>query len=358
MLPFHPNVPVHCSSGRNLADHHCIPECPGGYHPTPYGMEDEVCLSASNQPVSIYDLAGRQISPDNGTTVYLVIPTVPMTKTLITEADSFNLHVWLPVSQSALDKLATGSPYARWTLPRITTEVAALGDNVSTSNILKINPSSVDVRFASPYPLCCRYDNRTIQIGVDIGISCEGVTERLTSIDYANQIAIFSRTQSSPPAGGCPICLSGDTLIDTPNGQVNVKELVVGASIWTVDMSGNRVATVILNVSRTQVQTTHEMVHLVLEDGRQLYVSPGHPTADGRRIGDLKVGDFLDGSRVVTAELVPYDYPYTYDLLPSGDTGFYWANGILVGSTLSKLEGQTHDVKPEALAPVLKEFFQ
>src|SRR3989442_783087 len=30
--------------------------------------------------------------------------------------------------------------------------------------------------------------------------------------------------------------------------------------------------------------------------------------------------------------------PYTYDLLPSGDTGFYWANGILVGSTLAPFQ--------------------
>ena len=26
----------------------------------------------------------------------------------------------------------------------------------------------------------------------------------------------------------------------------------------------------------------------------------------------------------------------TYDVLPSGETGFYWANGVLLGSTLWK----------------------
>jgi hypothetical protein len=34
-------------------------------------------------------------------------------------------------------------------------------------------------------------------------------------------------------------------------------------------------------------------------------------------------------------ELFPYDHPATYDLLPSGATGFYWADGILIGSTLA-----------------------
>jgi len=78
----------------------------------------------------------------------------------------------------------------------------------------------------------------------------------------------------------------------------------------------------------------HVMVHLILKDGRELYASPGHPTTDGRTLGQLKVGDSLDGSVVMVAQLVPYNQSYTYDLLPAGDTGFYWADGILIASTL------------------------
>jgi hypothetical protein len=33
-------------------------------------------------------------------------------------------------------------------------------------------------------------------------------------------------------------------------------------------------------------------------------------------------------------ERLPYRGGATYDLLSSGDTGFYWANGILMGSSL------------------------
>lgn len=36
----------------------------------------------------------------------------------------------------------------------------------------------------------------------------------------------------------------------------------------------------------------------------------------------------------MVTELVSYSNGYTYDVLPSGDTGLYWANGILIGSTL------------------------
>jgi len=37
---------------------------------------------------------------------------------------------------------------------------------------------------------------------------------------------------------------------------------------------------------------------------------------------------------VVRADLVPYAGSATYDLLPAGPTTTYWANGILLASTL------------------------
>jgi hypothetical protein len=81
----------------------------------------------------------------------------------------------------------------------------------------------------------------------------------------------------------------------------------------------------------------HRMVHLVLADGRELLVSPGHRTADGRQAGNLSVGDQLDGSTITAWELVPYAGGRTYDLLPAGATGLYWANEILMASTLRQL---------------------
>jgi len=132
----------------------------------------------------------------------------------------------------------------------------------------------------------------------------------------------------------CPICLAGNTLIDTPSGLIPVKDLRTGRAVWTMDKTGRRVYGVITKTSRVSVPPTHQMVHLVLNDGRELFVSPGHPTIDGRAIGDLRPGDLYDGVFVINTERVPYDESATYDILPSGDTGFYWANGILIGSTL------------------------
>jgi hypothetical protein len=73
-----------------------------------------------------------------------------------------------------------------------------------------------------------------------------------------------------------------------------------------------------------------------LDDGRELWVSAGHPLGDGRIVGQLQPGDVLDGAVVLSAERVAYRGGATYDLLPAGETGFYWANGILMGSTMSR----------------------
>jgi hypothetical protein len=60
------------------------------------------------------------------------------------------------------------------------------------------------------------------------------------------------------------------------------------------------------------------------------------PLADGRLVGHLRAGDEVDGSSVVSAELVAYSGGATFDLLPAGKTGAYWANGVLIASTLSR----------------------
>jgi hypothetical protein len=133
----------------------------------------------------------------------------------------------------------------------------------------------------------------------------------------------------------CPICLAAGTLIDTPHGAVAVEYLQIGEHVWTMNRVGERVSVTIVKTSSVPIPAGYEVVHVLLDDGRQLWASPGHPTNEGRMLADIKVGELLDGSHVILAERVPYT-GITYDLLPSGDTGFYWANGILMGSTLTQ----------------------
>jgi hypothetical protein len=106
-------------------------------------------------------------------------------------------------------------------------------------------------------------------------------------------------------------------------------------AVWTTDRAGQRTVGRVVAVGSTPVPTTHRVVHLVLSDGRTVDVSPGHRLPDGRRLGDLRPGDPVDGATVVSAALEAYDGGATFDLLPSGPTGTYWANGIRLASTLA-----------------------
>lgn len=105
--------------------------------------------------------------------------------------------------------------------------------------------------------------------------------------------------------------------------------------VFTLDARGNRIAAPIVRTSRTRVPESHAMSRVMLADGRSIVASPGHPTcASAVAIGDLRAGAVVDGARVRTSERVPYTEQETFDLLPEGATGCYWADGVLLGSTL------------------------
>ena len=67
------------------------------------------------------------------------------------------------------------------------------------------------------------------------------------------------------------------------------------------------------------------------QDGRQMK----HNLLNGRAIGNYQVSDAMDGALVIAMEHVTYNGGAIYDLLPTGSTGLYWANGILLKSTLT-----------------------
>src|SRR6478736_1529267 len=133
--------------------------------------------------------------------------------------------------------------------------------------------------------------------------------------------------------GMCPICASPETPIATPDGERSIASLRVGDLVYSVDRDAIAVVP-LLKVEHTSV-ARHRVVRVVLEDGRVLEISPGHPTADGRTFGDLLAGSKLDTAHsVLSAELVPYTYDATFDILPASSTGTYFAAGALIGSTL------------------------
>ena len=132
-----------------------------------------------------------------------------------------------------------------------------------------------------------------------------------------------------PPGCPVPICLSPDTRIKTTGVEKRIADIMVGDLIITDTGKSAKVK----KIGSTKVKD-HNILHVKLNDATVLEISPGHPTADGRKFKNLKTGDLLDGRVVVEVKTMPYKYSHTYDILPDSETGHYYANGILIGSTL------------------------
>ncbi|EKD32941.1 MAG: hypothetical protein ACD_76C00109G0004 [uncultured bacterium] len=132
----------------------------------------------------------------------------------------------------------------------------------------------------------------------------------------------------------CPICLASNTNISTPDGKANIKDIKVGMSVWSVNAVGEQVASKVIYISHSDAPKTHKVVHMILSDSREVWVSQNHPTANGLLVGDLRFGDKYDGATIRSVNIESYWDNKTYDLLSDSETGFYWANDILLGSTL------------------------
>lgn len=165
----------------------------------------------------------------------------------------------------------------------------------------------------------------TLRVGEGQGYRITGTITPSGTITVVKQETSFNT---------CPICLAKGTRIDTPSGPVPVEELSRGMAVWSVDDSGRRVLAAVVETAVTHVPPSFQVVTVRLSDGRAVTASPGHPTAEGRPLGDYRVGDSLDGALVTAVERASYEREATYDLLTSGTTGLYWANGILLRSTL------------------------
>ena len=154
---------------------------------------------------------------------------------------------------------------------------------------------------------------------------------------------------ATDPCGGCTTCLTVDrdgvqcgnsmcqcaapwTLVETPEGARAIAELHVGDLVYSVDHGVVTVVPIARTV-RTAVHR-HTVARVVLATGAVLEVTGRHPTADGRTLDALAPGDRLGDATVVSVETVPYEEPFTYDILPASDTGAYFAEGALIGSTL------------------------
>src|SRR5262245_17584039 len=119
-----------------------------------------------------------------------------------------------------------------------------------------------------------------------------------------------------PVNGTCPkgcigcVCASPDTPIATPSGDVPIAALAPGDLVYSVRGQAT-LAVPILRVNTVEAHN-HQVVHVDLDAGAALEISPKHPTSDGRTFADLKPGDQLGDARVLAVRLIPNTHPYTH----------------------------------------------
>jgi hypothetical protein len=219
-----------------------------------------------------------------------------------------------------------------------TTNSAATDGRTFTVSVQPSGPSAnaVFVQFSGIYAMFS-YAINNVPLGNQTLKAHDNTT---CSPDLTNNLNVVPGPNTGPTFtfGLClQGCLSGDTLIDTPAGGVRVTDIKPGMTVWTLDATGLRVPGLVHKKQRIPVPAGSVTVHLMLSDGREAFVSAPHPLTDGRTVGELAIGDWLDGARVTKAESVAYDQPAKYDLLVAGDTSAYWANGIPMNSTMDAM---------------------
>lgn len=141
-----------------------------------------------------------------------------------------------------------------------------------------------------------------------------------------------------PAHGACPICLAANSVISTPAGPIPVSKIAVGIHVWSATADGRLVDGVVLETTSRLAAPGSQLIRVALADGRQVTASAPHEIADGRSLGSLRVGDEIQGLAITELAVVDDSLGFTYDLLPSGQTGEYWADGILMRSTLNRAD--------------------
>ncbi|MDQ3128378.1 MAG: Hint domain-containing protein, partial [Chloroflexota bacterium] len=100
---------------------------------------------------------------------------------------------------------------------------------------------------------------------------------RRTSGTIGADGAITMEQQAAAGEPNCPICLARGTRIATPDGEIAIEDIRVGMPVWSIDAIGRRFVATVVRIGRTPVAASHRVVRLVLEDGRVVRASPGHP---------------------------------------------------------------------------------
>jgi hypothetical protein len=96
--------------------------------------------------------------------------------------------------------------------------------------------------------------------------------------------------------GGNPICFPAGTAIATPDGERAIETLTLGSQV--LSWSAERGATVAARVLAVKQRRAHELIELILADGRMLRVSANHPLFVPERDDWVAAGALRPGDRL------------------------------------------------------------
>ena len=148
------------------------------------------------------------------------------------------------------------------------------------------------------------------------------------------------------PRNNCR-CMPNTIRILTSQGEKQIDNIQIGDSVYTFNNNDGKILAPIIQVNKIPVHCGYTMIKITLENGKSIQASLNHPipiernyaSSSGNQyevllFSDIKKGDHIGNSIVVSIEFVNYNGGFTYDILPAGESGYYWADGVLVGSTL------------------------
>ena len=151
-------------------------------------------------------------------------------------------------------------------------------------------------------------------------------------------------------------CFVAGTMIDTPNGPVQIEQLQVGQSVYAYDTEKDKLVESV--VARVWVHHQKLFRTLLLPDGRTLGVTENHPVYSATQKRYVPAGTLGPGTSLIRMQGANAQASVALDVLPDGlsaaigratvynievaDYHNYFAEGVLV-----------HNKSPDASPPLV-----
>ena len=113
---------------------------------------------------------------------------------------------------------------------------------------------------------------------------------------YGDSVRCVARSSTSSDGG----CFTADTLVDTPNGLIPIKDIAVGTQVYSYDFDSNQIETT--TVTNKYTPNRNDVVKLTLDNGMVIQGTYPHTIYDFNLKDWKKIGEFQPGDEVLTID--------------------------------------------------------